>query len=222
MISGSTAYIAAEGNGGGCFDGDFAVSLGSTDQLLWQNDCLGATQALEVVNGFLFKGSHAHDCAYAPGGFPQVNRPSGGWVTWHLLDQSAHRRHARALDARHQHGHHPSGIGGLGPHAMATDGSQLFLGGDFTTVNGKPQQGFAIFPAGQDPQYPGEADDRADGDQHLGRASTRSASPPSCSRDVGTLELQDLPRRRHHPDRHPDRHVLAVGPARSCTTRTPA
>ena len=63
MISGSTAYFADEGNGGGCFDGDFAVSLGSTDQLLWQNDCLGATQALEVINGYLFKGSHAHDCA---------------------------------------------------------------------------------------------------------------------------------------------------------------
>ena len=37
---------------------------------------------------------------------------------------------------------------------MATDGSQLFLGGDFTSVNGTNQQGFAIFPAGPDPQYP--------------------------------------------------------------------
>ena len=78
VISGGTAYLAAEGNGGGCFDGDFAVSLGSTDSLLWQNDCLGATQALEVVNGYLFKGSHAHDCAYTPGGFPQVPRAAAG------------------------------------------------------------------------------------------------------------------------------------------------
>ena len=70
VISGSTAYLAEEGNGGGCFDGDFALSLGSTDSLLWQNDCLGATQALAVVNGFLFKGSHAHDCAYDAGRLP--------------------------------------------------------------------------------------------------------------------------------------------------------
>ena len=61
------------GNGGGCFDGDFALTLGSTDSLLWQNHCLGATQALEVVNGFLFKGSHAHDCACLPGGFPEAD-----------------------------------------------------------------------------------------------------------------------------------------------------
>ena len=96
VISGSTADIAAEGNGGGCFDGDFAVRLGSTDSLVWQNDCLGATQALEVVNGCLFKGSHAHDCAYAPGGFPQVIQGSG-WATWHLFEVD--RRHARALEA---------------------------------------------------------------------------------------------------------------------------
>ena len=159
VISGSTAYLAAEGNGGGCFDGDFAVSLGSSDQLLWQNDCLGATQTLEVVNGFLFKGSHAHDCAYAPGGFPQVNKPSGGWVTWHLLDQSAQPT-ARSGTGRRTPTSarlHWPGVGNLGPHVMATDGSQLFVGGDFTTVNGKPQQGFAIFPAGHGSAAPGEA-----------------------------------------------------------------
>ncbi len=42
------AYIAAEGTGGGCFDGDFAVNV-STGSLVWQNDCLGATQALVLI-----------------------------------------------------------------------------------------------------------------------------------------------------------------------------
>ncbi len=37
---------------------------------------------------------------------------------------------------------------------MATDGTQLFVGGDFTTVNNEPQQGIAIFPAGPDAEYP--------------------------------------------------------------------
>ena len=46
--------------------------------------------------------------------------------------------------------------------------------------------------------------------------------PAVWSQDVGTLVLQDLPRRRHHPDRYPDRHVLALGACRCCTTRTPA
>ncbi|HUZ55968.1 MAG TPA: LamG domain-containing protein [Streptosporangiaceae bacterium] len=148
VISGGTAYLANEGNGGGCFDGDFAVSLGSTDSLLWQSDCLGATQAVEVVNGFLYKGSHAHDCAYAPGGFPQVSKPTGGWVTWHLLDQSLTDGTLGHWTPSTNVGATERGVGTLGPHAMATDGSQLFVGGDFTTVNNKPQQGFAIFPAG--------------------------------------------------------------------------
>jgi Concanavalin A-like lectin/glucanases superfamily len=147
VISGSTAYLAAEGNGGGCFDGDFSVSLGSTDSLVWQSDCLGATQAIEVINGYLYKGSHAHDCAYAPGGFPQVNN-GNGWQTWHLLDQSAADGTLGHWTPATNGGNTNPGIDTLGPHAMATDGSQLFVGGDFTTVNFAAQQGIAIFPSG--------------------------------------------------------------------------
>ncbi|MGD0374774.1 MAG: LamG domain-containing protein [Streptosporangiaceae bacterium] len=157
VVSGSTAYLAAEGNGGGCFDGDFAVRLGATDKatdsLAWQNDCLGATQALEVVNGWLFKGSHAHDCAYAPGGFPQVDQGSG-WVTWHLLDQSLASGTLGHWTPDTNVGTTELGVGDLGPHAMATDGSQLFVGGDFTKVNGKRQQGFARFGRGPDQARP--------------------------------------------------------------------
>ena len=144
-ISGSTAYISAEGTGGGCFDGDFAVNLSTSgDTLAWQNACLGATQALVVINGWLFKGSHAHDCAYAPGGFPQL---TGNGPGHHLLDQSL-------TDGTL--GHWTPDVNGnpLGPRTMATDGNQLFLGGDFTAVNGKQQQGFAIFPTKPDSVYP--------------------------------------------------------------------
>ena len=147
VISGSTAYLGAEGNGGGCFDGDFAVSLGSTDSLVWQSDCLGATQAVEVIKGYLYKGSHAHDCAYAPGGFPQVNSGSG-WLTYHLLDQSTTNGTLGHWTPATNTGSTNSGVQTLGPHAMATDGNQLFVGGDFTTVNYQPQQGIAIFPSG--------------------------------------------------------------------------
>jgi WD40 repeat protein len=153
VISGGTAYVAAEGNGGGCFDGDFAVSLGSTDSLVWQNDCLGATQALEVINGYLFKGSHAHDCAYAPGGFPQV-KVGRGWATWHLLDQSLTNGTLGHWTPNTNVGSTDAGVQNLGPHAMATDGSQLFVGGDFTRVNNVPQQGFAIFPSGTETAKP--------------------------------------------------------------------
>jgi hypothetical protein len=133
------AYIASEGTGGGCFDGDWAANV-ATGALVWQNDCLGATQALAIVQGRLYKGSHAHDCDFSPGGFPQS-------YAHRLLDQSL---------ANGTLGHWMPNDNGnaLGPHAMATDGSQLFVGGDFTTVNGRRQQGFARFGPGPDTVRP--------------------------------------------------------------------
>ena len=196
VISGSTAYLAAEGNGGGCFDGDFAVRLGSTDSLVWQNDCLGATQALEVVKGWLFKGSHAHDCAYAPGGFPQV--PQGtGWVTRRLLDQSLTGGTLGHWTPGTNAGTTELGVGNLGPHAMATDGSRLFVGGDFTTVNGKRQQGFAIFPAGADqarPRTPGTVTVKSTA-RGVDSLTFTAVSTP----DVGTLSYKIYRDKRKTP-----------------------
>jgi Concanavalin A-like lectin/glucanases superfamily len=147
IVRGTIAYIADEGTGPGCFDGDWAARI-SNGTLLWQNDCLGATQALAIVNGWLYKGSHAHDCSYTPGGFPQVASPSGkSNITHRLLDQSLG---GGAL------GHWNPNTNGnnLGPRVMATDGRQLFLGGDFTTVNNLAQQGFARFEPGPDTTTP--------------------------------------------------------------------
>jgi concanavalin A-like lectin/glucanase superfamily protein len=147
VVRGTTAYIAAEGTGGGCFDGDFAATI-DNGNLLWQSDCLGATQAIAVLGGRLYKGSHAHDCLHAPGGFPQVANGSGS-VLHHLLTQSL-------TDGSLGHWTPNTDNLDLGPRAMATDGSQLFVGGGFTTVNGAPQQGFARFPAGPDTTAPGK------------------------------------------------------------------
>ena len=109
------AYIASEGTGGGCFDGDWAANV-RTGALVWQNDCLGATQSLVIINDWLYKGSHAHDCDYAPGGFPQTNgarAPPAEPVT--------HRRLARALDAEHQQRQQQQRRGGGWPRP-ASDG----------------------------------------------------------------------------------------------------
>jgi hypothetical protein len=181
-ISNGVAYLGSEGTGGGCFDGDFAVSLtSSSDSLAWQNDCLGATQSLVVIHGYLFKGSHAHDCAYAPGGFPQVSQGSG-WVTWHLLDQSL-------TDGSLGHWTPADNATNLGPRAMATDGNQLFLGGDFTTVNGKNQQGFAIFPAKPDSVYPSNPT-TAPTVSSTSAGTVSVSFPAVSSADTGTLNYQ--------------------------------
>ena len=136
VVQGSVAYLAAEGTGGGCFDGDFAANI-SDGSLVWQNDCLGATQALAIVGDWLYKGSHAHDCAYVAGGWPQTNPEQ----LHRLMDQSL-------TDGTLGHWILTTNGNNLGPRVMASDGTSLFVGGDFSTVNGSAQQGFAIFPPG--------------------------------------------------------------------------
>lgn len=140
------AYIASEGTGGGCFDGDWAANV-ATGALVWQNDCLGATQSLVIINNWLYKGSHAHDCAYEPGGFPQEDSSGGNEIEYHLLAQSLTDGTLGHWTPNTNNGNSSTGTvnGGLGPRVMATDGTNMFLGGDFTTVNNIGQQGFAIF-----------------------------------------------------------------------------
>jgi len=145
ITDGSTIYGAAEGTGGGCFDGSFAADP-MTGVERWRDLCLGATQSLAVINGVVYKGSHAHQCRYVEGGFPDVKATRKG-SSWHLLAMNASNGALRSWV--------PNTNGQpLGPRVMATDGRQLFLGGDFTTVNRQPQQGFARFSAGPDRTVP--------------------------------------------------------------------
>jgi hypothetical protein len=136
-------YAGADGSGVGCFDGTLAVRP-ADGSLAWQDFCLGATQALAVIGDVLYSGSHVHDCSEVPGGMQEVVRPNNR----HLLAEYTSDGH----------------IGGAwfpntnalvdGPRAMATDGRSLWLGGDFTTVQGTDQQGLAWFGPGPDTTMP--------------------------------------------------------------------
>jgi hypothetical protein len=131
----STAVFAgAEGTGTGCFDGTLALDPSSGRQL-WRDNCLGATQGLAVIGSWLYVGSHAHDCHTVVGGFPQVT--SG----------HAHHLMRESITDGHIDSHWFPNTNGvpLGPRALATDGTRLGVGGDFTTVNQRPQQGFTQF-----------------------------------------------------------------------------
>ncbi len=136
VTDGTAVYVANSGDGPGCFDGTFAFGAAS-GTLTWKNTCLGATEALGLVGGWLYKGSHAHDCA-SEGQFATGSRQ--------LLAQD--------LQTGEVQGWYPNtNVGGttkVGPFAMATDGKRLWVGGDFTTVNNRGQQGLGIF--GPDPQ----------------------------------------------------------------------
>jgi hypothetical protein len=60
----------------------------------------------------------------------------------------------------------------LGPEVFATEGRQLFVGGDFTTVNNKPQQGFTRFEPSPDIAPP-----------------IRPAAPRVASVEPGTVKI---------------------------------
>ncbi|MFJ9622528.1 LamG-like jellyroll fold domain-containing protein [Streptomyces sp. NPDC101181] len=138
-------YTANEGTGGGVFDGRIALDL-SDFQQRWRDTCLGATQAVAVYSGVLYSGSHAHDCA-SMGAFPDQPRK-------HLLAQS--------VDDPKLLPWFPDtndGIGEpVGPRVMTQTGSggrhYLWVGGEFTTVNSRPQQGLTRFADGPDTGAP--------------------------------------------------------------------
>jgi len=129
--SGTKVYFAAAGDGGGCYDGTFAADV-ATGNLVWKNTCLGATEAITMVNGWLFKGSHAHSC---PGAFAD-----GTGAHFLLLQNPANGQLGPWF---------PNTNAGppteVGPLVSATGGTDLWVGGDFTTVNGAGQQGLTRF-----------------------------------------------------------------------------
>lgn len=139
------AYVAGEDEQAGCFDGTYAARI-ADGKPLWVSYCFGATQAIEVIHGWLYKGSHQRDCGYDPGGYvgPQEER-----------DFTYHRLTAQSLtDGRLGHWSPNTNATTsdlpVGPRALASDGQQLFVGGDFTTVNNRPQQGLTRFRPGND------------------------------------------------------------------------
>ncbi|SEC02009.1 hypothetical protein SAMN05216532_0215 [Streptomyces sp. 2231.1] len=139
-------YVGAEGRGPGIFDGRIAGRL-SDDTMLWRDDCAGATQVVLAYRGVLYSASHAHDCSGTPGGFPERNDRQ------HLLAQSPDNR-----TILHWFPDTNEGIGeDLGPRALTVERGVLWVGGEFTKVNDRPQQGLTRFGAGPDtaaPQVP--------------------------------------------------------------------
>ena len=205
VISGGVAYIADEGTGGGCFDGVWAANL-TDGSLVWVNRCLGATQILAVIGNYVYKGSHAHDCqenntngpvSNDPANFPQVPESQAR----HLLSLNVSNGFLGPW--------YPFSDAGpnLGPRAMATDGTQLYVGGDFTTMNHVGQQGIARFTPTND--YPTPRPAAADRGGIRAWVRQRLCAGAGRPRRRG-LDDGAVPRWRNHPDRQPERHVVLL------------
>lgn len=137
---GDSFYIGNEGTGGGVFDGRARFSLDTFDQV-WRDTCLGATQAVDVYGDLLYSGHHIHDCR-------TMNQMTNG-VRQHLTAQTIE-------SPAYQVGWSPDtndGIGeGIGPRALVHtnkgSGDVLWVAGEFTTTNGRAQQGLTRFGPG--------------------------------------------------------------------------
>ena len=144
--NGTRIFAGAEGTGGFAFDGTLAFRP-RDGKLIWRNTCRGATQAVLYLRGVLYKASHAHDCSSARS-FGQI-QPH--WQPHHLLaENSTTGRLLRwGTTTMSLPQPLPDTNGGLhdqlGVFALATDGKQLFVAGEFTSVNTKPQVGLARF-----------------------------------------------------------------------------
>ncbi|MFF0269655.1 fibronectin type III domain-containing protein [Kribbella sp. NPDC004536] len=145
-VQGNKVFASNAGtNSVGCYDGVLAASI-QTGKLLWQSKCLGATEAIAAIGNWLYKGSHAHDCS-ADGEFPDKTGMH------HLLVYSTITGKLGPWNPNTDAG----GTTLVGPLAFATGGNDLWAGGDFTKVNGAPQEGLTRFtnvPGGAAPARP--------------------------------------------------------------------
>lgn len=131
-------YISNEGTGGGVFDGRAAFSWATGDQL-WRDTCLGATQMTLQEQSTLYSVSHGHNC-------DSVHAQQDGTRHYFLAQSTADGSHF-AWDPKSN-----DGIGeGIGPRALviatgtSTGQRYMWSGGDFTTINGGPQDHLTRF-----------------------------------------------------------------------------
>ena len=141
VINGSVAYVTAESQRPGCWEGVYSANV-SDGSLIFNYSCLGGSTSLALANGWLYRGSHNHDCAKNAGGYTGPRTVINNW----------HRLQVHNLaDGRLGHwspntnGGSPGTDTTVGPQVMATDGTQIFVGGDQSTVNSVPQQGLTRF-----------------------------------------------------------------------------
>ncbi|MCX5375755.1 LamG-like jellyroll fold domain-containing protein [Streptomyces sp. NBC_00091] len=142
-------YTGNEGSGGGVFDGRLGLNLDFTEK--WRDRCLGATQYVLPYDGVLYSSSHAHDCS------SELEFPDG--KRNYLLAQSTdHTGAAPApvdgfVRGPRKLGWHPTandGVGeGIGPRVMSVaeknDVKYMWVGGEFTLINGRAQQALTRF-----------------------------------------------------------------------------
>jgi hypothetical protein len=149
-------YAAANGEGGNWFDGRFAADPENGD-LIWLDNCYGASYGVFAVGNVVYSVSHSHDCS-SLGAFPESSPR-----TWHRA--LATTAYPTGLDpappgVNSNYSHQPvpsllhwfpsvntgSYTGQFqGGWTIRGNSSYVVMGGEFTRVNGQEQQGLTRF-----------------------------------------------------------------------------
>lgn len=143
--------------GKGNYEGVFAAT--GTGRVAWLQDCRGDTYDVAVAGGRVYSVGHAHDCANI-GGFPEV-RPRANYralavtttATGTITPASSGSTAFRGKPSPSLVSWFPSLTPGTftgqsqAAWSVVAAGPYIVLGGEFTAVNGVPQQGLVRMAA---------------------------------------------------------------------------
>ncbi|WP_308166519.1 LamG-like jellyroll fold domain-containing protein [Actinomadura sp. NEAU-AAG7] len=155
-VAGDTVYGAADGEGGHWFDGRFAAKA-ATGDLVWLDNCYGATYGMFVQGQSVYSVSHAHDCA-SLGAFPETRPQSWQRALAETTFPTGTDKAPPGANSNYSGQPIPSLLHwfptltpgtftGQSQAAWAVTGNDDFvaMGGEFPRVNGKAQQGLVRF-----------------------------------------------------------------------------
>ncbi|MFC5181900.1 PQQ-binding-like beta-propeller repeat protein [Actinomadura harenae] len=156
QVQGDTVFGAADGEGQHWYDGRFAAKANGGD-LVWLDNCYGATYSILPLGKAVYSVSHAHDCS-SLGAFPDTTP-----ATWHrtLAETAAPTGRDKSepgSNSNYSKQPIPSLLHWFPTLASGTFTKQyqaawaitgnaniIALGGEFPSVNGKAQQGLVRF-----------------------------------------------------------------------------
>ena len=156
VVRDGVVYATGNGEGGNWFDGRFAATFANGD-LVWLDNCYGASYGAAVLGEVMYHVSHSHDCS-SVGAFPEENPRAWYRALANTLNATGTDQSPPGAFSNYSGQPVPTQLGwypkvnagsytGIfqGGWSLGTNGDYLVMGGEFTRVNEAPQQGLATF-----------------------------------------------------------------------------
>ncbi|WP_179271554.1 PQQ-binding-like beta-propeller repeat protein [Actinomadura meyerae] len=156
FVSGDTVFASANGEGLHWFDGRFAAKAANGD-LVWLDNCYGATYGIFAQGQSVYSVSHAHDCS-SLGAFPEATPTRWQRALAETRVATGTDKAAPGSNSNYRKQPVPTLLHWFPTLAMGSFTKQyqaawavtgnseyIAMGGEFPKVNGKAQQGLVRF-----------------------------------------------------------------------------